>query len=91
MANDRLYDDIVIQISVDHEKLWRDKDDDYWFYKLLEEVGELGASLANTHEHPPELELSQISSICLNWLNKKTKECPTGGHKLAAEISKHWT
>ncbi len=91
MANNRLYDDIVIQISVDHEELWRDKGNAYWFNKLLAEVYELGASLDNDHEHPPELELSQIGSICLNWLDKRTKECPTGSRELAAKISEHWT
>ena len=79
MSN-RIYDIVVVRLAVDHEQLWRDKGDDYWFYRLLEEVGELGASLSNDHEHPPELELSQIGSICLNWLDKRARD------KLAEEL-----
>ena len=71
MSNSRLYDVVVVEMSKEKEKLWRGKDDAYWFYRLLEEVGELGTSLANDHDHPPELELCQIGSICLNWLDKR--------------------
>lgn len=47
---------------------WRDQPQAYWFFRLMEEVGELGASLAGDHKDPPELELKEITSICLNWL-----------------------
>lgn len=77
MSNENPYIPVVINLTNQHSNYWRDKSDDYWFYKLLEEVGELGASLANEHEHPPELELCQISAICLNWLDKRDRENET--------------
>ena len=50
---------------------WRNKDDQYWLARLLEEVAELGMALQNEHEHTPEIELTQIASICVNWLEKR--------------------
>ena len=57
-----------------HINTWADKPDCYWFYHLSQEVGELGSSLADDHEHSPEYEMAQIASICINWLAKKEKE-----------------
>ena len=74
MSNSRLYDRVVVEMSKEKEKLWRDKDDAYWLCRLLQEMGELSSSLIGDHPDPPELELCQIASICLNWLDKRTKE-----------------
>lgn len=37
---------------------------------LVEEIGELAAALAGTHEHTPALELVQIGGIVANWLRQ---------------------
>ena len=47
---------------------WRDKDQGYWFQRLMQECGELGGALAGDHEGPPEHEIAQIGSIAVNWL-----------------------
>lgn len=60
----------IIQLAEFHKDKWQDKDESYWLARLVEEVGELGASLADDHEHTPDVELRQISSICINWLKK---------------------
>lgn len=64
----------VIARAMTYSNHWQSKGDSYWFYRLLEEVGELGASLANDHEHSPGYELEQIASICINWLEKRRHE-----------------
>lgn len=61
----------VIHLRRDHIKTWRDKDDMYWLARLIEEVGELGASLVGDHNDTPEWELTQISAICINWLEMR--------------------
>jgi hypothetical protein len=52
-------------------KKWRSKPDSYWFQRLVAEVGELGGALAGDHPHPPDWELIQIASICINWLEMR--------------------
>ena len=52
----------------------RDKDDNYWLLMLHEEVAELTLSLRGKHEHSPELELTEIAGICINWLEKRESE-----------------
>ena len=68
----------VIQQLANHvnlrASLWQDKDDHYWFERLVEEVGELGASLTGDHPHTPDSELAQIVSISINWLLKRDRE-----------------
>lgn len=54
-----------------YKTTWREQPESYWFYRLMEEVGELGASLANDHKDPPEWEMKQIAAICLNWLEMR--------------------
>jgi hypothetical protein len=63
----------VFDLMSAHSTTWRNRDENYWFLRLAEEVGELGASLANDHDDPPELELRQIAAICLNWLDMRNK------------------
>ncbi len=53
------------------------RDDSYWFARLVEEVGELGASLVQDHPDTPDHELIQIASICINWLEKRYIELTT--------------
>ena len=59
----------VWQLKCKYQTTWREKSEDYWFKRLIEEVGELGASLADDHDDPPEWELKQIAAICWNWLD----------------------
>ena len=61
----------VLQLKEKHKDTWRDKPDDYWLARLMEETGELASSLVGHHEHDPDWELSQISAICMNWLEKR--------------------
>ncbi len=51
-----------------HKGTWRDKPEDYWLARLMQEVGELASSLVGDHDDPVEWELSQIAAICMNWL-----------------------
>lgn len=57
-----------------HVDTWSGRLDCYWFYRLCQEVGELGSSLAEDHEHSPEYEIAQIASICINWLIRKERK-----------------
>jgi hypothetical protein len=58
----------VLTLAFKHRNTWKDKPIDYWYYRLMEEVGELGASLAGRHEDPPQLELLEIASIAMNFI-----------------------
>lgn len=62
----------VLQLKERHSVTWRDRADDFWYYRLGEEFGELGASLAGDHKDSPDWELEQIAAICLNWLEKRS-------------------
>lgn len=68
-------DDEILQVAGriaananQHRETWTPLDPDYWFQRLVQEVGELGSSLAGDHKDPPEHELYQIAGIALNWL-----------------------
>lgn len=61
----------VIRFAYLHRDYARDRDDAYWLALLVEEVGELASSLAGRHEDAPEVELHQIASICINWLDMR--------------------
>jgi hypothetical protein len=67
----------TIELKERHKTTWRDKPEWYWFISLLEEFIELGLSLIGLHKHKPELELSQIAAICLNWLEMRAEKEPT--------------
>lgn len=66
--------DTYAQYVVDHEArynargTWHDRDVNYWFKALVEEVGELGAALNGEHAHPPATELVQIGAIAIGFL-----------------------
>lgn len=61
----------IVLLKDKHRQTWRDRDEGYWFQQLVGEVGELGLSLANDHEHTPDHELEQIAAICMNWLEMR--------------------
>ena len=61
----------VLRLAKDHKNTNRNKSSEYWFSMLLEKVQELNASLLGYHADPPEWELMQIASICLNWLDRR--------------------
>ena len=50
---------------------WRDKPESYWLARLQEEVAELTLTLDEQHKGPVSLELREIASICLNWLDMR--------------------
>lgn len=61
-------DAAVIALADKYSETWRDKDDAYWFYRVNQEVGELGSVLAGDHDDAKEWELMQIAAMCINWL-----------------------
>ncbi|MCA9389987.1 hypothetical protein KC571_01170 [candidate division WWE3 bacterium] len=63
--------DQVLEFKEKYRNKWRDQPEDYWLARLMQEVGELASSLAHDHDDPPELELTEIASICLNWLDMR--------------------
>jgi len=63
--------DLTADIAAQHAHRWRDKDDDYWLKRMVQEVGELASVLANDHDDTVEHELFQIASITINWLDKR--------------------
>lgn len=54
-----------------HADLWADKSEEYWLMRLMSELGELAAALANDHEHPWQLEAAQVAAIATNMLKHK--------------------
>lgn len=59
------------QLMLKHKDTWKYRGKHYWLACLMEEVGELGKALVDSHiDHPPEWELIQIRSICGNWLKR---------------------
>lgn len=66
--------EIVMQMKTRYANQWQDKDDGYWFTRLVQEVGEAGSVLANDHDDTLEHELCQIASIAMNWLEKLERE-----------------
>lgn len=67
-------DERVITLRVKKRKLWRDKTESYWLSRLVEEVGELASSLNGRHPHDPDTELTQIASMCINWLEMREQK-----------------
>jgi NTP pyrophosphatase (non-canonical NTP hydrolase) len=68
--------DDVLALRSANSKTWRDEPEFYWLSRLLEEVGELAMALNDRHERnlPPDvdLELREIASIAINWLEMRT-------------------
>lgn len=61
----------VISLKRRHKQTWQDKPDWFWLLGLLEEVWELCLSLVKLRRHSPEVELTQIAAIAMNWLEKR--------------------
>lgn len=77
MNRDVIIQDILTSVLVNwstHTQVWRDKHDEYWMMRLMQEVGELASSLAGDHEDSPEHKLEQIAGIAINWLIKREIE-----------------
>ena len=71
-------DKTVSDFRKKYDKHWRDKPESYWMARLMQEVGELASSLIGEHKDPPELELKQIASICINWLEMREEKAGRG-------------
>lgn len=52
-----------------HASTWPNETQEYWLNCLISEIGELADALRDDHPDPPERELVEISSLCINWLN----------------------
>lgn len=67
----------VCDLAFFHDKTWRDQPEMYWLSRLMEEVGELAMALNDRHERDlppdPDLELREIASICINWLEMRAQ------------------
>lgn len=61
----------VVDLAFEHRETWRDKPEDYWLARLMQEVGEAASSLVGDHDDPVEWELTQIAAICINWLEMR--------------------
>ena len=67
--------DAVVACAERHEAKHGDPatftSDTPYLLKIAEELNELCDALLGTHEHPPGLELMQIASLCMNWLQAR--------------------
>lgn len=61
----------VVEHRRDYRTHWRDREEGYWLARLVQEFGELAGSLVGNHDDAPEHELTQIASICINWLEMR--------------------
>jgi len=61
----------TLELKQKYADYWRDKDETWWLARLLQEVGELADTLSGETDDPRALELRQIASICLNWLDMR--------------------
>jgi hypothetical protein len=58
----------VLELMRHHDKTWHELDEVRWLAGLVEEVGELAASMMDKHDDPIAWEMMQIASIALNYL-----------------------
>ena len=75
--NERLKPVKVNELVDRYKEHWRDKPDEYWLARLLEEVAELGGVIHGTHDDTMDRELSQIASIAINWMSRIDNTPPT--------------
>ena len=61
----------VLDLKSRYAAYWRHKPESYWLARLQEEVAELTLTLDEQHEGPVSLELREIASICMNWLDMR--------------------
>ena len=66
MASEEVKD--VLELKSVYDNYGHDDPEWRWCMRLLEEVGELVLALLGLHKHSPDLELRQIASIAMNWL-----------------------
>ena len=65
--------DSGVQATADRYKdYWKDRNDMYWYWRLVQEVVELGFVLLGWHHDTPEHERVQIASMMINW-NRRDK------------------
>lgn len=61
-----------VQETADRYKdYWKDRGDLYWYWRLTQEVVELGFALLGLHHDAPEHERIQIASMMINWNRKE--------------------
>ena len=63
----------VIELKRKHSSTWQNKSDWFWALALLEEVLELLLALVSLHRGPVEWELTQISSMAMNWMEMRKR------------------
>lgn len=63
--------DLVAAKAIQHRYNWRGETESYWLQRLMQEVGELASVMAGDHTDTIEHELTQIASICVNWLDMR--------------------
>lgn len=80
--------DIVLALKAEHAQTWRDKNDHFWLAGLVEEVLELTSALEGRHKHAPEVELTQIAAIALNWLELRALRTGATLHPTAREVAR---
>lgn len=57
-----------------HQNTWCGKSNGWWALCLAEEFMELILALLGLHRHSPDLELIEIASIAINWLEMREEE-----------------
>ena len=91
-TNDYTAARLIHDVTVRYQEHWRKQPDRFWMRKLNDETSELRRSLKQRHGDTPDLELIQIASTCLNWLDKRNvdvsaleKELLQKGHILTTQ------
>jgi len=59
---------VVLELKRQYSGYAWDQGNGRWLYRLVEEVVELALALLHLHRHSASLELQQIASIAMNWL-----------------------
>ncbi|MCW3991211.1 MAG: hypothetical protein NWE79_00750 [Candidatus Bathyarchaeota archaeon] len=66
--------DPITEISIvahHYRNKWRDWPEDRWLARFLQEVGELADTFTDETEDSRDLELIQLGSIIVNWLQMR--------------------
>lgn len=61
----------VLELMRLHDETWKMEITEYWYARLVEEVGELGSALVGAHDDSPVWELMQVATIALNFLRRR--------------------
>lgn len=78
----------VLTVARAFSTTWRNKRQDYWLSRLMEEVGELSGALNGRHGDTPELELLEIAGIAINWLCYRNDLDPSSFPILQMEVQR---